>query len=211
MNHRVLATACLWIPLALGCAGRTAPFNELDEAAFTVYKLQGQETPPPVAAAPGAPGAPVIPGLPPELQQLGQQAGQALQQILPPGILPPGLIPGAPGAAPAVADTRPRFKGFVILGQMPLSDEEAKDEILDLFGDEDSFQSQHNNCFFPGLGVSMQRGGQPPVDLLVSLSCAQVQGDGFKWPYPVNGLSPDASQRLTKVYEKMFGPVPPAS
>jgi hypothetical protein len=183
----------------------------MDEAAFTVYKLQGQETPPP-AATPMTPGAPMIPGLPPELQQLGQQAGQALQQMIPPGILPPGLIPGAaPGAPAAVADTRPRFKGFVILGQMPLSDQEVKDEILDIFGDEDSFQAQHNNCFFPGLGISMTRGAQPPVDLLVSLSCNQAQGDGFKWPYPVNGLAPEASQSLTKVYEKMFGPVPPAS
>src|SRR5262245_4884422 len=105
MNLKALS--CLVFGFAaVGCAGRTAPFNEMDTASFTVYKLQGQETPPPAATptpATPAPGGIQIPGLPPELQQLGQQAGTALQQILPPGVLPPGLIPGAqqPGAAPA--------------------------------------------------------------------------------------------------------------
>ncbi|MEJ7728028.1 MAG: hypothetical protein WKG00_02325 [Polyangiaceae bacterium] len=207
---RALATVGM-VLTALGCAGRTAPFNEMDEAAFTVYKLQGQETAPPAAAAtPGAPGL-AIPGLPPELTALGQQAGAALQQILPPGLLPPGLVPGQGTVAAPIADTRPRFKGFVILGQMPLSDQEVKDEILDVFGDEGSFQGQTNNCFFPGLGVSMSRAAAAPVDVLVSLSCNQAQGDGFRWPYPVNGLTPETSQRMTKVYEKMFGPVPPGS
>jgi hypothetical protein len=212
-----LAVSSLLLPLVIGCAGRTAPFNEMDEAQFTVYKLQGQEPPPAAAPTPASPmGGIQIPGLPPELQagaqQLGQQLGAGISQLCPTCPPIPGLTGGQPGAPVAPAQPPPpRFKGFIILAQMPLSDQAVKDEVLDVFGSEDSFQAQHNNCFFPGLGVSMNRQGQAPVDLLVSLSCNQAQGDGFRWPYKVNGLAPEASQKLTKVYEKLWGPVPPAS
>ena len=150
----LLATVALAVPLALGCAGRTAPFNEMDQAQVTVLRLQGQEPPP--TAAPATGQAPLIPGIPPELQQMGQQALQGLQQVLPPGVIPPGLLPGAPGAAPQQA-AAPRWKGYIILAQMPLSDEKVKDEILDVFGAEDSFQEGKGQCFFPGMGVSLNR------------------------------------------------------
>jgi hypothetical protein len=182
----------------------------MDQAQITVLKLQGQEAPP-VATAPAPGQAPLIPGIPPELQQMGQQALQGLQAALPPGIIPPGLIPGQ-GAPPVAQPAQPRFKNFVILGQQPLNDEEIKEELLDIFGSESSFSADRGNCFYPGLGISMVRPNSPvPVDLLVSLSCNQAQGDGFKWPYPVNGFTQETSQRLTKVYEKLFGPVPPGA
>lgn len=192
----------------LGCAGRTAPFNEMDQAQITVLRLQGQEPPaPPVQAQTGVPQ---IPGLPPELQQMGQQALQGLQQVLPPGVIPPGLIPGQPTIAPPPPQL-PRFKNFVILASMPLTDPTMKDEILDLFGSEDSFQAERGNCFFPGMGISMARQGQPPADLLISFSCNQVMGDGFAWPYQKNGLTQETSQRMSKVYERLWGgPVPPS-
>ena len=201
------ASLGLAVPLAVGCAGRTAPFDEMDKAQITVLRLQGQEPPPAAAAAPGQPG--VLPGIPPELQQAGQQLLQGINQAVP-GLVPPGLLPGQqPGAA--AQPPPPRWKGYIMVAQMQLSDEKVRDEILDVFGDEGSFQAEKGNCFFPGMGVSMARPGQSTVDLIISLSCNQAQGDGFKWPYAVNGFTADTHQRLTKVYEKLWGPVPPGA
>ncbi len=198
----VLATA------AVGCASRTAPFDNLDKAQVTVLRLQGQEPPPVVQPAPATPGA-LIPGIPPELQQMGQQFAQGLQQVLPPGVLPPGLIPGQPAtpAAPQVSQA-PRFKGYIILGQQPLMDQETKDEILDLFGSEDSFSTQRGNCFYPEMGIAFQRMDGPPIELLVSMQCNQAQGDGFQWPYPANGFTPETSQKLNQIYGRLWGGAP---
>ena len=156
MNRSLLPFAGLLIvlPLAAGCASRTAPFNEIDQGPITIYRLQGQEPPPQPAAAPAA-GIPGIPGLPPELQAGAQQLGQMVNQAVP-GLIPPGLL-GQPAqpvqpAAPPV----PRFKNFIIITQMPLTDDSVKNEILDIFGSEKSFQADRGNCFFPGMGVSMQ-------------------------------------------------------
>lgn len=202
--------AFLVLPLATGCASRTAPFDDMDQAQITVMRLQGQEAPPVATPQPGA--APLIPGIPPELQAMGQQAMQGLQQILPPGILPPGLIPGQATPAPVVP-AQPRFKQYVILGApVQLTDEELRDELLDVFGDEDSFSAERGNCFYPGMGISIAGTKNPaPIDLLVSLSCNQAQMDGHRWPYPVNGFTSETHQKLSKIYEKMFGPVPPGA
>lgn len=213
MNRSFFTGLLVVLPLAAGCASRTAPFNEMDQAQITVLRLQGQEVAPqptaPVAATPG-----MIPGLPPELQQIGQQAATAINQAVP-GLIPPNLLPGMPTQPVQPAQpVQPRFKNFVILAQMPLSDEAVKNEVLDIFGSEGSFQADRGNCFFPGMGISMQRAPQPnqapqaPVELLISLSCNQAMGDGFRWPYPTNGFTPDTHQRLTKIFEKLWGPVP---
>lgn len=218
MNRSLSLTGLLVVlPLAWGCASRTAPFNEMDQAQITVLRLQGQEVQQP-APQPGATAPSLIPGLPPDLQQLGQQVGAAINQAVP-GLIPPGLLPGLNPAQPTqpAQPPQPRFKGFVILAQMPLTDESVKNEILDVFGSDKSFQADRGNCFFPGMGISMQRAPQanqapqPPVDLLISLSCNQAMGDGFRWPYSVNGFTPEAHQRLTKVFEKLWGPVPPGA
>jgi hypothetical protein len=219
MNRSLLSLTGLLVVLPLaGCASRTAPFNEMDQASITVLRLQGQEpTPAPAAAPAAAPG--LIPGLPlpPELQAGAAALGQAVNQALP-GLIPPGLLGG--GAQQPVQPAQPpppRFKNFIIHAQTPLSDEALKNEILDLFGNEKSFQADRGNCFFPGMGISMTRAPQPnmapspPVDLLISLSCNQAMGDGFRWPYPYNGFTPDTHARLTKVFEKLWGPVPPGS
>lgn len=217
MNTRTLAGLLLVLPLAAGCASRTAPFNDMDKAQITVLRLQGQEPPP--AATPATPGAtpgafPGIPGLPPEWQNAANQAAQGLQQMIPPGILPPGLIPGAnPGANPANPAPQaqaPRFEGFIIVAQMPLTDDKTKNDLLDVFGHESSFNTNRGNCFVPGFGVSMQRPNQPPVDLLVSFQCNQAMGNGFRWPYQANGFTPDTRDKLQKIYEKLFGPLPPS-
>jgi hypothetical protein len=205
---RKLAALTLLAPLAFGCAGRTAPFNEMDNAQITVLRLT-QPTPPP--AAPAATPGVLIPGVPPELQQMGQQILQGAQQVLPPGLIPPGLIPGQTATAPQQPPP-PMFKGYVITAQQPLTDDKVKNEILDVFGHEDSFSSQRGNCFAPGMGVSIARpNGSAPVELLISLSCNQAQMDGAKWPYQNNGFTNDAHERLSKVYEKLWGPIPPGA
>jgi hypothetical protein len=86
------------LPLATGCASRTAPFDSLDDASMTILKLQGDQA----AGNPlGAGGFPIpIPGMTPEQQQaLQQQLGQIPQQITQ---MIPGLpqIPGLPGTQP---------------------------------------------------------------------------------------------------------------
>jgi hypothetical protein len=217
MNRSFLSLTGLLVVLPLaGCASRTAPFNEMDQAQITVLRLQGQEVQPqpaqPVATAPA-----LIPGLPPDLAAMGQQVGAAINQALP-GLIPPGLFPGQPAQPVQPAQPpAPRFKNFVILASTPLADEAVKNELLDIFGSEKSFQADRGNCFFPGMGISMQRAPQQnqapqaPVDLLISLSCNQAMGDGFRWPYPTNGFTPDTHQRLTKIFEKLWGPVPPGA
>ncbi len=57
----------------------------------------------------------------------------------------------------------------------------------------------------------LQRPNAPEVDLIISLSCNQAMMDGARWPHPVNGFTPETRDRLGKVYEKLFGPVPPGA
>jgi hypothetical protein len=203
---RNLAAFTLLLPLSVGCAGRTAPFNEMDQAQITVMRLS---PPPAPAPAVGQPGAPLIPGIPPEIQQMGQQILQGAQQVLPPGLIPPGLIPGQQ-AAPQQPPP-PMWKGYAITAQQPLTDDKLKDELLDIFGSEDSFSGQRGNCFMPGMGVTLARSNAPPVELLISLSCNQAQGDGFRWPYPNNGFTTETHERLSKIYQSLWGPVPPGA
>jgi hypothetical protein len=106
-----------------------------------------------------------------------------------------------------------RFLNFVVLGKQPLMDEEVKTEILDIFGDEGSFSADRGNCFYPGFGLSMVRpNNSMPVNLLISFSCNQAMGEGFKWPYKVNGFTPETHQRLSKIYENIWRmQVPPGA
>lgn len=204
--HRLAGLVAL-LPLSVGCVGRTAPFDQMDRAQITVLRLNQPQ--PSALPTTGLPTLPTIPGLP-DLQKLGQQALQGLQGMIPPSILPPGLIPGLPGATPA-QPTLGQFKGFPIVQQFPVPDDGLKNELLDLFGSASSFNGQAGNCFTPGMGIVMQRPNGPEVDLLVSLTCNQVQMDGARWPYPVNGLTPSTRDHLSRIYEKIWGPVPPGT
>ncbi len=186
----------------------------MDKAQITVLRLQGQEQPQPTPMPAAASPFPAIPGLPfpPGLEQIGQAALSAL----PPGFIPPGLIPGMPAATqPAVQAQLPRFPqgapgtGFVIVAQMSLQNDAIKNELLDLFGSPSSFQPGQATCFYPGMGVAMVRPGQPEVDVMISLACNQAQGT--VWPHANNTFTADAHNRLTKVYEKLWGPVPPGA
>ncbi len=191
---------------ATGCASRAAPFDKLDQAQVTIMRLQ----PKPQGPIPGSggftlPGGIQIPGVDPAI------VNQTLQQLQNSGLIPPGLLPGAP--TPTAPATQPYANdpNFVVSDQRPIVDENMKEQLLDLFGDDGAFNEQAGNCWFPGMVVSFQ--GSPdypqPVDVAVSLSCNQANGYGFQWPHPNRGLTAESHQTLTQVYQSLFGPVPP--
>jgi hypothetical protein len=202
-----LAGLLVLLPLAAGCAARTAPFDQMDRAQVTVLRLQAPQQAQQPQTQPGM--LPGLPGIPPELQQLGNAAIQGVGQLVP-GLTNalPGLVPGM-GAQPQ--QQLPQFKGYSIVAQMPLTDERLKDELLDIFGHESSFNNQVQPCFSPGMGVVFSRPNAPEVDLLVSLSCNQAKIDGARWPYPINGFTPETRASLGRIYEKLWGPVPPGA
>src|SRR3954464_11010505 len=82
------------LPFATGCAMRAAPFDQMDRAQITVLRLSQQQAPATPQAQPGS-LIPGLPGIPPELGAMGQQAAQALQNVLP-GMIPQSILPGAP-------------------------------------------------------------------------------------------------------------------
>jgi len=186
------------LPLAAGCASRTPPFNKLNDSQMTILKLDGNQQAG-GGLIPGAGAFPIpIPGLSPEQQQ---QIQQTLGQMIPG--LPP--IPGLPGAQPA----QPKFNGYSIVGQS-YGDDDSKDEVLDLFGSEDSFNQNRGQCFTPGMAFVFQPSdGSPNVELMVSFSCNQAVGNGFQWPYSANGFTPEAANTLRNVYQRAFQTPPP--
>lgn len=204
-NLPKLAGVVALLPLALaatGCAARSAPFDQLDRAQITVLRLS---SPQPAATGPEIPG---IPGMPPQVTQLGQAALQTLQNVVPGlGNALPGLIPG--GGQPQ-QPALPQFKGYGIVASAPLADN-LKDELLDIFGHESNFSGQVQPCFSPGMGVVFSRPNAPQVELLISLSCNQAKMDGAQWPHRVNGFTPETRDHLGKLYEKLWGPVPPGA
>lgn len=191
-------------PFAVGCAMRAAPFDQMDKAQITVLRLAQAPVAPQPQASP-LPGLPGMPAIPPQLQQMGQAALQTLQNAL------PGVIPGSVLPQQQQQQQMPLFKGYGIIGQMPLTDPALRDQLLDIFGHESSFNTQAQPCFSPGMGIVLQRPDGPEVDLLVSLSCNQAKMDGARWPHPVNGFTPETRDALAKFYERMFGPVPPGA
>jgi len=185
-----------------GCAGNpVAPFDSFKSAPIRAFRLQNYEPPPQAAAVPTAPGQ--IPRVPAEIQKW-IQAGASM---LPPGLLPPGLIPGATTPTPmAPVDNTPRFHNFRVLG-MPamVIDPKLRDELIDIFGFEKHFDDTHGSCVYAEFGFSFERMNQPPADVLVSLSCDQVQAQNFLWPHRSTGLTPDTAAKIAKVSQAIFG------
>lgn len=202
MQQRALTgfIACLGFA-AFGCAGAPAsPFDEMHNAPITLYRLQNYEPPQQTTPQTAPNVAGMIPGLPAEIQQW-IQAGASM---LPPGLLPPGLIPGqAPIAQPQV-DNVPRFYGFRVIGQAPVTDENLRKELIEIFGYEKNFDNTHSGCMYAEFGVSFARLNQPPADVLVSLSCDNVQAQNFAWPHRYRGLTPDAVRRLVRASQVVF-------
>lgn len=211
MNRLFFSVGALALLLCTsGCSGALAqPFAGMTSQPVTVYRLQNYEPPAATAAAPGALPA----GIPPQIQQW-LSAGA---QLLPPGLLPPGLLPGGTPLPAASADV-PRFHNFRILGSMAITDKTQHDDVLDLFGHESNFILPRQSCMFaefgfqigygapPAPGAAAPQGGGVPADILVSLSCDQVQMINYNWPYGTkNGLSTDSSKRIVAMVQKAFG------
>jgi hypothetical protein len=203
------------LPLATGCVSRAAPFDELDDAQVTILRLQQQQPQQQTQPVPGQQGAtPMIPGLPlpPELQQMGQQLMQQWQQYLPPGMSVPGMTPGQQPGQPQQPPPRLYKSQWVISAEQPLLDEDLKAELLDILGDEESFQMDRGNCFYPGMAaIFMTPERTEPVEVVVSLSCNQAVGYGFPWPHPGSGFTPETHQAMTSIYQRLWGPVPPGA
>jgi hypothetical protein len=194
-----------------GCSSALSqPFANMKSQPVTIYRLQNYEPPAAAAATPGLPAA----GIPPQIQQW-LTAGA---QLLPPGLLPPGLLPGGTPAPAAAADV-PRFHNFRILGSMAITDKTQHDDVLDLFGHESNFTQPKQSCMFAEFGFQIgygaapgapvgtaPAGGQPPADILVSLSCDQVSMVGYQWPYATkNGLTTDSAKKIVAMVQKAFG------
>jgi hypothetical protein len=185
------------VALSTGCASSlTPPFDKMKDSQMTVYRLQNFE--PPAQAAGAAPGAGLQ--LPAQIQQW-ITAGASL---LPPGLLPPGLLPGTAPQAPPAPEAQ-RFHGFRILDYRQVADTGTKGDIVDLFGHSSNFQATPSACMYAEFGYAIAQPDAPmPADILVSLSCEQVQAYNFAWPYPQTGITPDSSKKLSAIAQKVF-------
>ncbi len=188
----------------LGCASKPAPpFDTLKTANLTAFRLQNYEPP---AAAQGAAAPTGQFGFPPEIQTWAQQAGQGLQQLLPPGLLPPGMFnQTAPTPMAPQQDTTPRFHGFRILGQTQVIDEDVKGDLAKILGKESNFDNNHPACLYAEMGLAFSSGG-PSNDLLISFSCNQVNARTFAWPHPATGMKPKTVQQLSEVVQQLWPP-----
>jgi hypothetical protein len=203
MNHLPkIAGLVALLPLAFGCAARQAPFDTLDRSQVTVLRLKQ-----PQQGASAQPAVPTLPGVPAEFQQILQAGLQGAQTVVPglSNMLPAGILPGQQQQQPLA-----QFKGYAIESQS-LGDDHVRDAVLDIFGHESSFTAPTQNCFSPGMAFVFQRPNAPQVEILVSLSCNQAKIDGVHWPYPVNGFTPETRNELGKIYERLFGQVPPGA
>jgi hypothetical protein len=211
---RVLAVVVASAGLLFAAFSQTAcsstlsqPFENMKSQPITIHRLQNYEPPPAVAAQPGG----IIPGLPPQIQQwLGGAAA-----ALPPGLIPPGLLPGT--QAPTADANVPRFYNFRILGTMSVTDPKLREEVLQLFGKESNFEAPRQSCMYAEFGFQIGQAmppGQPqgvpvagaPADILVSLSCDQVQMNNYSWPYGTKtGLTDDAQKKIVSIVQRAFG------
>jgi hypothetical protein len=181
-----------------GCASLSPPFDKLKDAPMTVLRLQNFE-PQGTQAQTQAPSQSLGGlALPPQIAQW-ITAGASL---LPPGLLPPGLLPGSAAASPP-ADA-PRFHGFRILEAQPISDGAIRSDVVDLFGHSSNFQDQTSSCMFAEFGFAIAVPAAPADEILVSLSCEQVQSFNFAWPYGRTGISPDGSKMVVSIAQRAF-------
>jgi hypothetical protein len=187
----VLLLAVATTSLSACAPSLSPPFNQWSAASITVYRLQNYEPPPAQAGATFQ--------IPPQIQQW--VAGAA--QLLPKGLIPPGLLGTPP--APTAAATDLRFHGFRVLQWQTISDPKTRSDVLDIFGHGSNFVPPTALCPYDEFGFAVQQTpGGPTSDILVSLSCEQVQAFGFPWPYASTGISPDTAKRIIAVAQKAF-------
>jgi hypothetical protein len=190
--------ATLALSVNAGCASVTAPFDKMRDAPMTVLRLQNFEPASQAQTQTASSGLQSL-SLPPQISQW-ITAGASM---LPPGLLPPGLLPGAIGSSPPAADS-PRFHGFRILEGQPVTDSGVRGDIVDLFGHGSNFQDTTSNCMFAEFGFAIAQANVAPVEVLVSLSCEQVQPFNVTWPYSRTGLSPAAAQKVVSIAQRVF-------
>ena len=195
------ALAAVAATVATGCSSLSPPFDQMKGAQMTLYRLQNFSPP---AAAQAAPAAGF--GLPPQIQQW-ITAGASL---LPPGLLPPGLLPGSTPAPPSAANTQ-RFppemgpQGFPIIAWQPITDPNVAGQVIDTLGHQSNFGAPPENCMYAELGISIAQANNPtPANILVSLSCQQVQAFNFQWPYQQTGLTPDSEKKFVTIAQQVF-------
>lgn len=194
----VLGAALLFVMTGCG-SSLAAPFNSMQPAPITVYRLQNFS--PPAQTATATTGAGQI-ALPPQIQSW-ITAGASL---LPPGLLPPGLIPGSTAPAVAATSNIPMFHNFPILATSNITDSKIHDEVLSILGTSSNWGVPKESCMYAEFGFSIGQINQPPADILVSVSCNQVQTFGFAWPYGANvALQGDTEKRIVAVIQKQFG------
>ena len=196
------AAAVTAVPFVTGCSSLSPPFDQMKGAQMTLYRLQNFSPPAAAQAAPAAGGF----GLPPQIQQW-ITAGASL---LPPGLLPPGLLPGSTPAPPAAANTQ-RFppemgpQGFPIIAWQPITDPNVAGQVIDTLGHQSNFGAPPENCMYAELGISIAQANNPtPANILVSLSCQQVQAFNFQWPYQQTGLTPDTEKKFVTIAQQVF-------
>ena len=203
----VAAGSVVALAAGTGCSSSLSqPFEGMKQQPVTVHRLLDFEQP---AAQAGAPAGAAQ--LPPQIQQWITGAAQ----LLPPGLLPPGLLPGT--APPPATENVQRFYNFRIVGTTSVTDNKVREEILEIFGKESNFQNPRQSCMYaefgfqigqPMPGGMMQGAPNPnaPADILVSLSCEQVQMFNHSWPYGTKtGLTPQASEKIMAVVRRSFG------
>jgi hypothetical protein len=195
LKHAALCISVL--AFAQGCGSSLSqPFDQMKGQPIRILRLQNFE-PPPQQQAQAQTNL-----LPPQIQQW-LSAGA---QLLPPGLLPPGLLPGGT-PAPVQQTDAPRFHNFRILGWMDINDSKQRDEVVDLFGHDSNFTTQHGGCLYAEFGFTLAMpNNQPPGDILVSLSCDNTAAFNFVWPYGMKtGMTSDTSKRLVDIAKKAFG------
>lgn len=189
-----------------GCSSSLSqPFEGMKAQPVNVLRLLDYEQP---AAQSGA--APGVAQIPAQIQQWLAGAGA----LLPPGLIPPGLLPGT---TVPTADNAQRFYNFRVVGAASVADNKTREEIIELFGKESNFQNPRQACMYaefgfqigqPAPGGAIQGAPNPnaPADILVSLSCEQVQLFNHAWPYGTKtGLTPDASAKILTIVRRVFG------
>jgi hypothetical protein len=195
MHRLALALALPPLLSVASCAPPLSqPFSQLGGGTVTIYRLQNFEPP---ASQPGT----VTIQLPNEVQQLITGAAA----LLPPGLVPPGLLPGST-PAPAPTGQELRFHNFRVIDWKTVTDPAQKNEILDILGHSSNFGPLQSTCMYAEFGFAFQPSpGASTDDVLVSLSCGQVQAFNFVWPYSASGISRDVANRIVGVASKAFG------
>ena len=196
------------LPLA-GCVSRATPFKELgNDKTLSVSVLKLAPAPAPQTMPTPMPTTGLPFPIPPEIAAMGQAACSNPQFA---ALLGP-LCQGA-GGSTMPNQPQPRlFRNTWMVGdERPIQDRKMIDDLLDIFGDDGSFNGNRQQCFNPGMAVSFVSPTRPePVDVVLSFQCNQAVGYGFQWPHPQSGFTNETRTKLNNVYRAIFGTdVPP--